>query len=211
MATYDPSVGGPYRGPQQAAQGAQPYTVNNGNPNSIYNQGRDASPASRQVPQTPMLPNWARRNDTVDYLGQNPNLGRYVAPQVDQNGNPVARDQGPYASNLPNSYGQPFGYASPNIGSVFGPQSGLGALSRSQPSRSGGGMGSFIDMLRSQLNRSQPDPEYDFQPNALGPSQPINYGNARAKPMPAPDNKVQRQSFTPQFLFDPRQYSSIGQ
>ena len=108
------------RGPQERAQAnyQASNTANNGNPGGASN----TSFAGGGNPARPQFSDYALRNG-----GQRPELSRYVAPQLDEFGNPVARDRGGYSYNLPNSAGpypeyNNFGnYAVPDMTSKFDP------------------------------------------------------------------------------------------
>lgn len=109
-----------YRGPQSQAQNdlQSRTTTANGNPGGANNTSFVRPDMGGYYGGNGGMSDYAIRNG-----GQRPDLARYVAPQLDANGNPVRRDQGGYAYNLPNAAGPypefaNFGLA-PNMQSAF--------------------------------------------------------------------------------------------
>jgi hypothetical protein len=168
-----------YRGPQRTAQGtfnsmARP---NNGNPGGVNNTSfGDAyiNPEGRSGAMAPTFSDYAIRNG-----GQRPELARYVAPQLDGNGNPVRRDQGGYAYNLPNAAGPFPGYN--NFGQGPRYQSPFSRMYNQSP-----GYGGMMFSQQSPQPRRDQDAYYlelMRQANGLPPSG-IKPTAPNMKPMP---------------------------
>jgi hypothetical protein len=180
---------GAYRGPQEQAQQNvhSRMSPNNGNPGGAHNTSfapHLTNPEGRSGAMAPMFSDYAIRNG-----GQRPELARYVAPQLDAAGNPVRRDQGGYAYNLPNAAGPFAGYnefgawAVPPLRSPIADQYLGGSNNHYGPNmrdmfggRRGGGIGQMgaedrlMELLRqfSQQQQSQM-PEAVNKPAALQP------------------------------------------
>lgn len=169
MAQYQRPPSNPgFQSPvQQNVQLSAP-PANNGNPNGVYNNAPGNPNQGMGGTNMNQLPSWMRRNGEVrgpvNYNGQHADLGRYVAPQMDPNGNPVARDQSPYAYNLPNNYGRAFNYE--------------GGLSMVGQNRSAfdprGGQSAYLDSLRQMFaTMSNEDPQMS-QPTGGLPQSSLN-------------------------------------
>lgn len=122
---YEPN----FRGPQGAAQERfhRLRNPNNGNPGGANN----VSPSPSSNNEAPSLNPQSLVSDyAIRHGGQRPELARYVAPQLDAAGNPVPRDIGGYAYNLPNAAGNgginPMFYRP--MQSVFNPFNGGGDI-----------------------------------------------------------------------------------
>lgn len=126
----DPNNSNPGQGVQRRAQQfyQERETSPNGNPGTANNTSFNQQYKPGQSPSPGGGPNTAISDYAIRNGGQQPFLSRYVAPQLDMAGNPVQRDQGGYAYNLPNAAGpypefaQNYGRM-PQFNSPFNPNS----------------------------------------------------------------------------------------